>query len=62
MDHHNDRENDVTDLLEECESICEEFKERPLPQTREEFEDRARLFVLMRSIEDFLEIKKNMYN
>ena len=56
-----DRENDVTDLLEECESICEEFKERPLPQTREEFEDRARLFVLMRSIEDFLEIKKEMY-
>ena len=57
-----DRENDVSDLLEECESINEGFKERSLPQTREEFEDRARLFVVMRSIEDFLEIKKERYN
>ncbi len=56
-----DRENDVSYLLEECDSINEEFKEKPLPQNREEFEDRARLFVLMRSIEDFLEIKKEMY-
>lgn len=56
-----DRENDVSDLLEECESINKGFKERPLPKTREEFEDRARLFVVMRSIEDFLEIKKEMY-
>ena len=56
-----DRENDVSDLLEECESINEGFKERTLPRTREEFEDRARLFVVMRSIEDFLEIKKEMY-
>ena len=56
-----DRENDVSDLLKECESISEGFKDSPLPKTREEFEDRARLFVLMRSIEDFLEIKKEMY-
>lgn len=56
-----DRENDVSDLLEECERINEDFKKRALPLTREEFEDRARLFVLMRSIKDFLEIKKEMY-
>ncbi len=56
-----DRENDVSGLLEECESINNGFKELPLPKTREEFEDRARLFVLMRSIGDFLEIKKEMY-
>ena len=56
-----DRENDVTDLIEECGSINDGFKEIPLPGTRDEFEDRARLFVLMRSIEDFLEIKKEMY-
>ncbi|MCR5592993.1 MAG: hypothetical protein K6F79_04525 [Saccharofermentans sp.] len=56
-----DRENDVSGLLKECESINDDFKDRPLPKTRDEFEDRARLFVLMRSIEDFLKIKKEMY-
>lgn len=55
------RDNDVSSLLKECESINSGFKEMPLPQGREEFEDRARLFVLMRSIEDFLKIKKEMY-
>ena len=56
-----DRENDVSDLLKECESINDGFKDSPLPKSRDEFEDRARLFVLMRSIEDFLKIKKEMY-
>lgn len=56
------RENDVSELINECESISNSFKERPLPKTREEFEDRARLFVLTRCIEDFLRIKKERYN
>ena len=55
------RDNDVSDLIEEVRSISLGFKEFPLPKSREEFEDRARLFVLMRSIEDFLSIKKEMY-
>lgn len=55
------RDNDVTDLILEAQNINSGFKDFPLPNTREEFEDRARLFVLMRSIEDFLEIKKEMY-
>lgn len=55
------RDNDVSDLIDEVRSINLGFKEFPLPKSRDEFEDRARLFVLMRSIEDFLEIKKEMY-
>ena len=55
------RDNDVSDLIEAVRSISLGFKEFPLPKSREEFEDRARLFVLMRSIEDFLSIKKEMY-
>ena len=56
------RENDVTGLLDETYNMILRFKELPLPETREEFEDRARLFVLMRSIADFLKIKKEMFN
>ncbi len=56
------RENDVTGLLDETYKMILRFKELPLPETREEFEDRARLFVLMRSIADFLKIKKEMFN
>jgi len=56
------RENDVTGLLDETYKMIRRFKELPLPETREEFEDRARLFVLMRSIADFLKIKKEMFN
>jgi len=56
-----DRDNDVTNLINECDEIQKTFDAMPLPESREEFEDRARLFVLMRSIEDFLKIKKEMY-
>ena len=56
-----DRDNDVTNLINECDEIQKTFDEMPLPESREEFEDRARLFVLMRSIEDFLKIKKEMF-
>lgn len=56
------RENDVTGLIDETYKMIRSFQELPLPETREEFEDRARLFVLMRSIADFLKIKKEMFN
>ena len=56
-----DRDNDVTNLINECDEIQKTFDEMPLPESREAFEDRARLFVLMRSIEDFLKIKKEMF-
>lgn len=34
------------------------MKEEPLPLERIEFEDRARLFALIRLLEEFLNIKK----
>jgi hypothetical protein len=41
-------------LLNEFNSIWQEMKNRPLPQTRQEFEDRAELFTLLELIEEFL--------
>ena len=35
------------------------MKDMPLPADRCEFEDRARLFAVMRGLEEFLNIKKD---
>ena len=53
------RENTVKDLLEEYENLYSEMKEAPLPTDRTEFEDRARLFVIMEKMREFLYIKKD---
>ena len=37
------------------------MKSTPLPVERNEFEDRARLFMLLRRIEEFLMIKKEFF-
>lgn len=52
------RDNSVSDLLEEFHKLDMEMKEIPLPAGRTEFEDRAQLYVLMRNMEQFLNIKK----
>lgn len=52
------RNNTATELLEDFYKIQKEMKEKPLPQERKEFEDRARLFILLNYIEEFLEIKQ----
>ena len=49
--------NDCTHLLKEFNEIDSKMKSVPLPSTRNEFEDRARLFSLLRLIEEFLTIK-----
>ena len=49
--------NDCTHLLKEFNEIDSKMKSVPLPITRSEFEDRARLFNLLRLIEEFLTIK-----
>ena len=49
--------NDCTHLLKEFNEIDSNMKSVPLPVTRSEFEDRARLFSLLRLIEEFLTIK-----
>ena len=51
-------ENDCKLLMERFKDMDRYMKEQPLPEGRQEFEDRARLFVLMRNMEDFIEIKK----
>lgn len=53
--------NDCRSLLEDFNAIDKEMKKHPLPNERSEFEDRARLFTLLRLIEEFLEIKKTYY-
>lgn len=51
------RENDGKTLMEEFRKMDEYMKKQPLPTDRQEFEDRARLFIMMRYIEEFLYIK-----
>lgn len=51
------RENTGEELLKEFHIMDDEMKSRPLPVTREEFEDRAELYTLLRDIEEFIKIK-----
>lgn len=53
------RNNTAAELLEHFHIIQKEMKEKPLPTNRKEFEDRARLFILLNYIEEFLEIKRD---
>ncbi len=54
-----EKDNNVKGLLTELEELKNYMKNQPLPVTRQEFEDRARLFGLMGDIEEFLEIKRD---
>lgn len=51
------RDNDGQSMMEDFYIMDKDMKSRPLPVERKEFEDRARLFNLMRNIEEFIEIK-----
>lgn len=51
------RDNDGETAMKRFRDMNEAMKSSPLPATRKEFEDRARLFVLLRSIEEFIGIK-----
>lgn len=52
-------DNDCEQLLNEFRRIDLQMQSVQLPTERKEFEDRARLFSLLRLIEEFLEIKKS---
>jgi uncharacterized membrane protein YgaE (UPF0421/DUF939 family) len=54
--------NDCGELLNGFYEIDQNMKSTPLPVMRNEFEDRARLFVLLRLIEEFLLIKYEFIN
>lgn len=51
------KENDCKALMEEFKAMDDYMETQPLPVTRQEFEDRAQLYVLMRNIEVFIQIK-----
>ena len=52
------KDNTAVELMEAFQKLDKEMKEEPLPSERMEFEDRARLFALLRLLEEFLNIKK----
>ncbi|MBQ3546665.1 MAG: hypothetical protein IJA34_17030 [Lachnospiraceae bacterium] len=51
------KDNTGKELLEKFYEIDKSMKSKPLPIVREEFEDRAKLFMLLRYIEEFIQIK-----
>ena len=51
------RDNDGHELMKQFREMDVYMKRRPLPVERLEFENRARLFVVMRNIEEFIQIK-----
>lgn len=51
------KNNTGAELLEEFKKLDFSMKGKPLPTKRQEFEDRARLFGLLRQIEEFILIK-----
>jgi uncharacterized membrane protein YgaE (UPF0421/DUF939 family) len=51
--------NNVIELLEELYSIKQKLKEESNPITREEFENRAILYIIFNDLECFLNLKKN---
>lgn len=52
------KDNTVEDLMEDFQVLDQEMKKEPLPIERMEFEDRARLFAVLRLLEEFLNIKR----
>lgn len=51
--------NNVKDLLIELEELYEFFRNEKLPSSREEFENRAILYNLLRDLEKFLNVKRS---
>lgn len=54
-------QNDVLELLSELEELNQFFKKERLPTSREEFENRAILFRILKDLQYFLELKRNFY-
>lgn len=56
------RENSGKELLEDIVLFHQTFRDRPLPQTRQEFETRATLFQLLHDMETFIQLKVDFYH
>ncbi len=50
--------NNAQELLEKLDELLAEYKRSELPEEREEFENRARLFHILQMMEYFLKLKK----
>lgn len=55
------RVNPGHELMLDIELFHQTFKERPLPQTRSEFETRATLYQLLQDLADFIQLKVDFY-
>ena len=53
--------NPVVDLKKDIYSLLNEFRNSELPKTREEFENRATLFILLTDFTRFIQIKKEFF-
>lgn len=53
--------NPVIDLTKDITSLLSDFRGSALPKTREEFENRAALFVLLNDFTRFIQIKKDFF-
>lgn len=51
--------NNAAGLLLECETLFQKFQASDLPSTRQEFESRAILYMLLKDFEYFLQIKQD---
>ncbi|EOT44278.1 aromatic acid exporter family protein [Enterococcus columbae] len=54
-------ENDGQQILAEIEKVYQAYREKALPQSRAEFENRALLFQFLQSFKSFVEIKAVFY-
>ncbi|CAI3328199.1 aromatic acid exporter family protein [Enterococcus cecorum] len=54
-------EKDGKLILWQIEAVYQNYRQKPLPQTREEFENRALLFQFLQSFRSFVEIKAIFY-
>lgn len=54
-------QNTASQLIDEIEALLEQFRERPLPQTRLEFEKRAQLYQLLRDLKRFVQLKVDFF-
>lgn len=49
--------NNGKEILAKIAALYEDYRQKPLPQTRAEFENRAQLFQFLQTFKSFIEIK-----
>ena len=53
----NIRQNDGQEIMNRIKTVYETYRTKPLPQTRSEFENRARLFQFLQLFQSFIQVK-----